>query len=756
MTIQDLLSELTRGFFILLGVLTFLDYLRQRERIKRDVALAVNSISVNMGIVALNDLVPLDARLKVLGTLLIFAQPYLFLQLSNYLQAIPTRTRQVAFIGMITVWILVLLPSDPSKPFLVTVLSVIAYFILINAYVMLRFVKGMQTSSGLLRQRLKLCAIGTGLFALALSFLLPIALNPGLESFLIIPIALASICSAISFIFGFVPPHWLQKIWQFQELRNFLLQIKQKSLTAWMDTSSILRELALAANRITGAKASVVLKKPELGTGWQIFYRSEGFQFDDTPNTINTVLKQLWKKKEISYFSLKSMPASHDLLEGAQAEAMFIVPLLDSEYVLLVFLRQGLFFPDNDRELLGILAQQAETLLENIALLEQLQDYAGSLETKVYERGTALKQSEERYHNIIDNMLESFQIISFDWRYIYVNEAAARYGRTSKNELLGYTVMEKYPGIETSEMFAALKLTMEERLSQHREFKFSYPDGSIGWFEFSIQAVPEGIFILSLDITERKKAEIAMQRLNEELEQHVRERTAHLEALNKELEAFSYSVSHDLRAPLRALDGFSQALLEDYQEKLDEEGQEYLGLIRYESQRMGQLIDDLIGLSRLNRNELHPQSLNLSALVHDIATKLRQRDTQRKVNFIIEDDLIVCADSNLLRIAMQNLLENAWKYSSKKAQAQIEFGCQQASGETLYFVRDNGVGFDMAYVHKLFGAFQRLHGMSEFEGTGIGLATVQRIIHRHGGSIRAEGLVNQGASFYFTLASESC
>lgn len=368
----------------------------------------------------------------------------------------------------------------------------------------------------------------------------------------------------------------------------------------------------------------------------------------------------------------------------------------------------------------------------------------------------ALKESEGRYHHIIDNMLESFQIIGFDWTYLYVNAAAARYGRTSREALVGHSLMEKYPGIETSELFAALRYTMEARVTQHTEFKFVYPDGATAWFEFSIQAVPEGIFVLSLDITERKEAETAMQRLNEELEQRVRERTVHLEAVNKELESFSYSVSHDLRAPLRVLDGFSQALLEDYYEKIDADGQEYLSLIRMESQRMGQLIDDLISLSRLSRTELQQQRLNLSSIVREVTRELAKQDPQRTVQFNIEDDLYVCGDPNLLRVALQNLLGNAWKYSSKQAQAVIEFGVQQKAGEMLYFVRDNGVGFDMAYVHKLFGAFQRLHAMTEFEGTGIGLATVQRIIHRHVGAIRAEGQVGHGASFYFTLANENC
>ena len=224
-----------------------------------------------------------------------------------------------------------------------------------------------------------------------------------------------------------------------------------------------------------------------------------------------------------------------------------------------------------------------------------------------------------------------------------------------------------------------------------------------------------------------------------------------LAAVNRELEAFSYSVSHDLRAPLRGIDGFSQALLEDYADKIDAEGQNYLHRLRAASQRMGQLIDDLLNLSRVTRTEMNREEVDLCAIVRTLATELSQTDPKRNVEFVIEDRAVVTADLRLLRVVMGNLFDNAWKYTAKHPQARIEFGVTQHDGQSAYFVRDDGAGFDMAYADNLFGAFQRLHGSSEFEGTGIGLATVQRIIHRHGGRIWAEGAVEQGATFYFTL-----
>ncbi len=236
-----------------------------------------------------------------------------------------------------------------------------------------------------------------------------------------------------------------------------------------------------------------------------------------------------------------------------------------------------------------------------------------------------------------------------------------------------------------------------------------------------------------------------------ELEDRVAERTAELAAVNKELKTFAYSASHDLRAPLRSIAGFSQALLEDYADKLDAEGLDYLHRVQAAAQRMGQLIDDLLKLSRVTRAEMRRETVDLSQMARTIAEELRKAQPERQVEFVIAEGLIAHGDAHLLQVALANLLDNAWKFTSKKPHARIEFGSTQHGGERVYFVRDNGAGFDMAYVGKLFGAFQRLHSTAEFEGTGVGLATVQRIIHRHGGRVWAEGAVKQGATFYFTL-----
>ena len=256
-------------------------------------------------------------------------------------------------------------------------------------------------------------------------------------------------------------------------------------------------------------------------------------------------------------------------------------------------------------------------------------------------------------------------------------------------------------------------------------------------------------------LEDQREAEERIHQLNRELEQRVRERTALLTAANQELEAFSYSVSHDLRAPLRALIGFSTALLEDCAGQLDEQGQHYLFRIQEASQRMGQLISDLLNLSRVSRAELFWREVNLSALAQTIATDLTTQAPDRQVQFTIAGDLVVQGDANLLKIALENLLSNAHKFTGKCQRAAIQVGALEQDGEQVYFVRDNGAGFSMEYAQKLFTPFQRLHGAQEFSGTGIGLSIVQRIIARHGGRIWPDASVDHGATFYFTLPRSS-
>ena len=353
--------------------------------------------------------------------------------------------------------------------------------------------------------------------------------------------------------------------------------------------------------------------------------------------------------------------------------------------------------------------------------------------------------------SLLDGLLEGCMVMGFDWTYLYVNEAAARHGRQKKESLLGRTILEMYPGVERSAIFGGYRRCMEGRFSLRFEAEFTFADGAASWYDLSVSPVPEGIFVLSVDVTARKRAEGELRGLNEELEERVRERTAQLEELNLELEAFSYSVSHDLRAPLRAIEGFSGMLVRDAADRLTAEDRSRLEVVRTNALKMSALIEDLLQFSRAGWSEVRKVPVDMRGLVTELLGEIVPDDRWDRFEIRVEELPDAHGDPELIRVVLQNLLSNAVKYAGKKERAVIEVGFRAAPEGTEYVVKDNGAGFDMKYVEKLFHVFQRLHGMSEFEGTGIGLALVRRIVERHGGRVTARGEVGEGATFSFTL-----
>ncbi|MBJ6800483.1 sensor histidine kinase [Geomonas propionica] len=381
------------------------------------------------------------------------------------------------------------------------------------------------------------------------------------------------------------------------------------------------------------------------------------------------------------------------------------------------------------------------------------------LERVIVERTAvegALLQNRELLNSVIDGTTDAIFVKDISGRYLLFNEAACHMTGKGQDQVLGRDDREVFD----SEVAAAIMEVDQEVLNgnqaQLMERKLRAGSGE----QYLVEVIKGplhnkegqvvGLFGIARDVTQSRRMAEELRLLNEELERRVVERTARLEAAMKEQEAFSYSVSHDLRGPLRHINSYGSILLEEFGPELAPEARGYLERIRTSSKRMGDLIDDLLELSRIGRSELSRVTVSLSELAFGIGCKLQDAEPERRVDLLIEPGLQVEGDRLLLELMLENLVGNAWKYSSVRERARIELGCCVLGDRDAFFVKDNGVGFDMAYQDKLFGAFQRLHG-AEFEGTGIGLATVKRIVERHGGAVWAQGVVDQGATVYFTL-----
>jgi PAS domain S-box-containing protein len=525
-------------------------------------------------------------------------------------------------------------------------------------------------------------------------------------------------------------------------------------LAGELDLSKLVAAVTNAAKQLTGAKfGAFFYKRNEPNDGELSVYLTPGATRD--------------------IFEALPMPQHHPgtPLTETEREAIRIDDLLHDPQISKKILRRRAS-PDVARSYLAVpVVSRSDELLGKLLFAHPAPDVfterAQHLLTGIAaEAGIALdnarlyravSNSAAHFRQLADAMPQIVWSAEADGRIDYLNRRWYEFTGLPKespnNSWLSFLHPEDFPrctetwkkSIKTGRPFEAECRLLDRHTGEHR------------WH--LIRAVPNldenghvvGWFGTCTDIGDQKRVEGEIRDLNTALEKRVAERTAQLQASNRELEAFSYSVSHDLRAPLRSIDAFSQLVLEDYSDKLDEQGREYLGIVGNASRQMGQLIDDLLHLSRVTRSELRSAPVDLSALADGVIANLRQLEPERHVNSIVARGLQAQGDGQLLRIVLENLINNAWKFTGHTPDARIELGAQEENGERVFFVRDNGAGFDMAYANKLFSAFQRLHSNSEFPGHGIGLATVQRIIHRHGGRIWANAAVGHGATFYFTL-----
>jgi PAS domain S-box-containing protein len=383
---------------------------------------------------------------------------------------------------------------------------------------------------------------------------------------------------------------------------------------------------------------------------------------------------------------------------------------------------------------------------------------------KLQDSEVHLKSSEERYRAVVHSQNEFIARFLPDGTITFVNDAYCRYFGVQCTDIIGHRSQAQYPGSEREMIRTHLLSLSPENPAGTIEHRVITPDGGCRWQQWNDRAIfsDTGVLLeyqsVGRDITDQKQAEDALKQseekyrmLNEELEQRVRERTAELESANKELESFSYTVSHDLRAPLRAIDGFSLILIDEFLTSLPPDAQRYLNKVRQNTRHMSYLIDDLLNFSRMSRQPLNKQIVAPEPAVREALDELRSEQEKRSVEIRIGDLPVCYADPVLLKQVYVNLISNALKFTRKREKALIEIGSSWKDGQSVYFVQDNGVGFDMQYADSVFGVFQRLNNSDEYEGTGVGLAIVQRIIQRHGGKIWVDSAIDRGTTFFFTL-----
>ena len=533
-----------------------------------------------------------------------------------------------------------------------------------------------------------------------------------------------------------------------------LVTAQQEIARGGLDFDEILRLVTTHAQRVTAADGAAIATM----TDGVVEYRTGtgiGGALTETPYPVDSCLAGRVLKTGDMHFSddaLRDVRVSQLMRDRAGFVSEAIVPLRDDDRVIaalgVMSTRPRAFSPDD----FGVLQLIGSFASGSLAHAEA---FAAS-KRQVAEQSAELSSLQKQFTAFLENTPTVSFIKDVGGSYVYANPRLLQILGRSLEEIIGTTGYDRLPSAAAKEMDAADRAVLESGEPLETIDTIPLPSGEPGYWLMSRFRISDsgGRHLLGgvgIDITQRKRAERQLQALNEELEQRVFDRTAQLEIANQELEAFSYSVSHDLRAPLRAVDGYARMLQEDYLDKLESEGRRFLETIRAEAARMGILIDDLLAFSRIGRQPLALAPISMKALFSEIFNDLKQAIPERTIDFTLQDLPPARADRTAVGQVVVNLLSNAIKFTSGCPVAKIAVGFEIREDDVVYSVRDNGAGFDERYADKLFEVFQRLHKSEEFEGTGVGLAIVQRVIKRHGGTVWAEGTVGEGACFYFTL-----
>jgi PAS domain S-box-containing protein len=771
-SVDDILNLITQGTLILIAVLTFVDFLRYRDRRRFDISLMFAALASLLVLQAVTRLLNQPSMLLTRAiSIILFVHPYLMLRLVQHFRPVPRWVYRYALLGMIGS-ALVLALFIPTIPGALT-LFILTYFAAVEGYAAWAFVRGALATGGVTRNRLLLAGAASGLLALILVVAGVNVIFPSGNGLTGTIARLLAPMAVVSYYLGFVPPPALRRLWQSAELHGFLLMMTGRRIDD--DISVMLARLCTAAARSVGGIASVAMLGDETNGGLTVWASTDTTRIR-IGSPADPLAAQAWLERRPQLIELKSEArAQNGMARTLGAGAMFAVPILSAERVwglLLVFLWRAPLFAADDLGLLTLFAQQKANSLSNANLLAEQRMLVGRLRQR-----SAQLQDEIAEHQRTEEALTSERdlmqaLMDSIPLAIYIKDAASCYTRLNRwaAHLLGVKEAAEIIGKTDFDLLAAdpAQTSRQEeqelvRTGQPMIDRVEYnptPEGVPRWMLttkvpiFGADGRVSGIVGVSRDITSRMQAEEELRKLNAGLANQ----TAQLESANQELEAFSYSVSHDLRSPLRAIDGYSRLLEEDFRAQLPPEALVYLERVRHNTNHMGELIDDLLAFSRMGRQAMRLKPVDMTGLVHHVLDDLLHAPRQAE---IVVGELTTCiGDASLLSHVWLNLLSNALKFTNRQERPRIEVGMlalppesDAAPGGSAYFVRDNGAGFDMQYAGKLFGVFQRLHGAKEFEGTGVGLAIAQRVIQRHQGRIWAEGELGRGATFFFTVGA---